>query len=232
MPERSVRFSVRGANGCRAATWKLLTLIGGGKSDVYLTCRSLGGALKTSLHQSGSWHVGFVRSYLEKNLEHEHRLRQNPYLDRWPRPTEISPGLTLAYRIIVPIAGINVPIGADVPESLVWIPAAPQNKAVEIAILFASPHTVIGGWPGRKAMGTDLVGKLDFESGETVWIVSHVVDVPSINLAPGSAITWFRGRSAQDFANGFARVILFGDEPGGSRYMVDMALQIEEGAGR
>ena len=102
MPQQSLRFSVRDQDGNRAATWKLLTHTGSGKHDVYLTCRSLGGALKSSLHQSGSWHIGFIRDFLEKNLEDGHPKRNDPYIDRWARPTETGPGVTLAYRIVVP----------------------------------------------------------------------------------------------------------------------------------
>lgn len=224
MPEQSLRFSVRDEDGNRAATWKLFTTMGRGKQDVYLVCRSLGSALKASLHESGSWHIGFDRGYVEENLAADDLKREDPCLDRWPRPTEINPGVTLAYRIVVPTSGVTMPIDEMLPESIIWIPAAPTGKAVELDVLFTKPDAVISSWPGCGSMGTELVGSFTLDNGETVWVVHHVVDIPGFILPSTGKMTWFKGKGAEDLSGGSVRAILFYDAVGGSRFMVDCAV--------
>ena len=224
MPKQSLRFSVRDENSNRAVTWKLLTQTGSGKHDVYLTCRSLGGKLKASLHQSGSWHVGFIRDFLNENVDDGHPKREDPYIDRWPRPTEIAPGVTLAYRIVVPTSGVNIPITHNLPKSIIWIPAAPDGKAVEIDVVFTHPDTVVSSWPGRNTMQTELVGTLVLENQEGVWVVHRVVDVPAFNLPSGSNPLWFKSGRDVNLADGNIRAILFGNSDDGSRFMVDCAV--------
>lgn len=227
MPKQSLRFSVRDANGNRAATWKLLTQTGGGKHDVYLTCRSLGGKLKASLHESGSWHVGFVRDFLNENLDDGHPKREDPYIDRWPRPSEIGPGVTLAYRILVPTSGVNMAIEDTLPGSIIWIPAAPDGTAVEIDVVFTAPDAVVSNWPGRSSMNTELVGKLVLENHETVWVVHRVVDVPGFNLPSTCDPTWFKSGRDVNLTDGSIRAILLGNSDDGSRFMVDCAVQTD-----
>ena len=65
MPEEAIRFGVTNEHAQRSSTWKLWSRVGGGKSDVYLTCRALRGAAKASLHESGNWHVAFAKEYLD-----------------------------------------------------------------------------------------------------------------------------------------------------------------------
>lgn len=224
MSKQALRFSVRDANGNRAATWKLLTQTGGGKHDVYLSCRSLGGKLKASLHESGSWHVGFVRDFLSENLDDGHAKLEDPYIDRWPRPTEIGPGVTLAYRIVVPTSAVNISINDSLPESILWVQAAPDGKAIEIDVIFTGADTVVSNWPGRNSMRTELVGKLVLENQETVWVVHRVVDVPAFNLPSASNPTWFKSGRDVNLADGHIRAILFGNCDDGSRFMVDCAV--------
>lgn len=225
MPEHSLRFSVRDEDGHRAATWKLLTTTGGGKHDVYLACRSLGGALKTSLHESGSWHVGFVRGFAKENLAADDPKGEDPYLDLWPRPAEIGRGVTLAYRIVVPTSGVTVPIDEALPASIIWISAAPSGKAVEIAVLFTSPNAVISGWPSRDSMGTGLVGSLALDNGEAVWVVHRVIDFPTGDLPSAGRMSWFKGKGVDDLSGGDIRAILFCDAEDGSRFIVDCAVR-------
>ena len=51
--ENVVRFAVGGPNRPWSTVWRLWT--GKGTSDVYISARTLGGALKVSLHESGTW---------------------------------------------------------------------------------------------------------------------------------------------------------------------------------
>lgn len=68
MAKRSLRFGIHDGFTRRAATWKVWTETANGNSDVYLACRALGGSLKASLHQSGSWHIAIRQEHLNKML--------------------------------------------------------------------------------------------------------------------------------------------------------------------
>lgn len=226
MSEQSLRFGVRNATGNRAQTWKVWTRSGVGKHDVYLTCRSLGGKLKASLHGSGSWHIGFIRAFLNDNLEDGHPKRQDPYIERWPRPAPSAPGVTLAYRIVVPTSGVNVPITDSLSSRIVWIQAAPEGMAIEIAVVFTAHDTLASPWPGQHSMNTEFVGNLSLENGEIVWVVSHIVDVPELPMLSGKPTQFKSGRDI-DLANANIRGIIFGNHEDGSRFMVDCAFEIK-----
>lgn len=69
MADRALRFGVSNGIDRRAATWKLWTEPKDGKFDVYLACRALGGSLKTSMHQSGQWHVAYSKETFETKVK-------------------------------------------------------------------------------------------------------------------------------------------------------------------
>lgn len=223
MATHSLRFAVTDEHGNRAATWKIWARAGVGKHDVYLACRSLGGKLKASLHQSGSWHIGFVRSFLREELEDDHPKRSNPYIENWERPPEIAPGVTLAYRILVPTCGVTVPITDSIPSSMIWIPAAPKGKAVEIDVLLTAPDVNVSAWPGRRSMKTKLAGKFVLDNSETVWVVHRVDSVPQFTQKAGN-VTRFKSSTDVSLSDGDLRAIVIGKHEDGSRFMIDCAL--------
>lgn len=222
MTEQSLRFVVSDDEH-RAASWKIWTRSGQGKHDVYLACRSLGCILKASLHESDSWHVGFLRSFLSQELDADHPKQADPYIERWPRPPEIGPGVTLAYRILVPTSAVNIPISDSLPDSTIRILAAPKGKAVEIAVIFTAPDTKITDWPTRQSMNTELVGKLDLENAETVWVVHRTDDVPPLPAETRNA-TWFKSGREVGMSEDNIRGIIFGSHEDGSRFMIECAV--------
>lgn len=224
MTKESVRFAVRSERGLRAATWNLTVRTGSNKNDVYLFCRPLRGALKASLHESGSWHIGFLRNFAEENFENGHPKRSDPYIERWPRPNAFAPGMTLAYRIVTPSSGVTVPVTDDLPKSIAWIPAAPNGKATEVDIIFTDSGTPVSSWPGKNTKNTKYVGSLTLDKGDSVWIVHHIIDIPKLHI-PDVSPSWFRGRSKKDLSGGSLRAILFGNSDDGSRFMVDCAVK-------
>jgi hypothetical protein len=219
MSKQSIRFGISDSSGKRAATWKCWTLTGKGKDDVYLACRELGGALKASLHQTGAWHIAFSEEFFENGFADKPDGR---FIDKWPRPKEIAPGVTLAFRIITPYSAVNTPISSP-NENITWIPAPPKNRAVEIAIIITSPHALVSSWPGKNSMNTKLVGSMPLDSGETVWVVHRDIDIPNLGTLHGTP-RYFKGRSKDDLAKGGLHVLVFGDEKDGSRVILDSAV--------
>ena len=157
MAQRSIRFGVSDGKELRAATWKLWTETAGGNSEIYLACRSLGGELKASLHQSGKWHIAFSHNtYHEKIKGHVPSLK-NRFTEKWPRPAEIAGGITLAFRIVIPYFSVCGSRLSGNFKKVKWVPKAPELKATEIDILITKPTPKNTGWPGKRSMGTSLI---------------------------------------------------------------------------
>jgi hypothetical protein len=230
VPERSIRFGISDGAGQRGATWKCFAPIGQGRDDVYVACRELKGAIKTSLHESGKCHVAYEPTFFEQDVPDADRMARGRFIDKWPRPPEIAPGLTLALRINTPWSAVNVPNSdADFP-TVIWIPNAPQDQATEIDILLSTAVTVVAGWPGKNSMNTKLVGSLQLDSGAIVWVVYWVIPLPDLESSKAikAAPKFFRGKSMSDLEGASLRMIAFGDEPDGSRVIYDFAAELNQ----
>lgn len=221
MPEQVIRFGISDGSGHRAATWKLWTP--SNKSDVYLAYRELGGALKASLHQSGSWHVAYSQMTFEDVVQGAIPTQQDRFLEKWPRPKPIAPGITLAFRIVTPHSGVTSLI-SEPDENITWIPNSPPPRATEIDIMIISPITPVTGWPGKNKMGTKPIGSYELTSGETVWAVYWVVDMPDLSPATKGAGRFYKGRTHEGLKSDTLRALVFGEEPDGSRVIYDCAV--------
>jgi hypothetical protein len=222
MPERSVRFVVADGQGHRAGSWKCLTYTGKGNHEVYLACRELG-VLKVSLHQSGDWRIAWVNGVLEQHLEDPSVIPSRIFM-QWQRPAEIGPGVTHALRIIVPLGAVCVPITEPFPAKTVVIPAPPPHKAVEIMIFYTSPTAVVTDWPGKRAMATELVGTLDLDNGERVWIVHRLDDLPKFPAQHGKP-TWFKGAAEMDWEDPRLRCLAYGRDDRGVPFIYESRVE-------
>ena len=135
MPEQAIRFCVSDSNGLRSASWKCWTPTG--KEDVYLTCRELNGAIKASLHQSGSWHSAYDSTFFDNAVRHEDRTDTGRFVDRWHTPTPLAPGVLLAFRIVTPWGSVFTS-QPDMP-GLFSAPKPAKGCAIEFD-LFIRPH--------------------------------------------------------------------------------------------
>lgn len=222
MPEQVVRFGISDGSGHRAATWRLWTP--SGKSDVYLTCRALGGTLKASLHQSGSWHIAYSERAFEKDVQGAVPTQQDRFLEKWPRPKPIAPGVTLAFRIVTPHSAVTSLIG-EADRNVKWIPNCPSPRATEIDIIIVSPSTPITDWPGKNKMGTKLIGSYELANDESVWAVYWVVDMPDLSPSTKGIGGFYKDRSQEDLKSDSLRALVFGEESDGSRVMYDCAVK-------
>jgi hypothetical protein len=227
MPQISLRFAITDDAGHRGATWKCFASVGNAMDDVYLTCRELGGAIKTSLHHSGHCHLAYEQGFFDENLTEEQKTAKGRFIDKWGMPQELVPGLTLAQRIVTPASAVTVPYSnADFP-GIVWIPNAPKDKATEIDMLVSSSSFVPNEeWPGQSSMHTHLVGLLQLDSGTKVWVVHRDTAMPKqAPMTTQAAPQFFHRKSASDLAGGPLRALVFGDEPDGSRVIYDLAAE-------
>lgn len=228
MAERALRFGVSDGNGLRAATWKLWTITTDGKFDVYLACRALGGSLKTSLHQSGQWHIAYTKHTFEAQVKGAIAGADNRFIETWPRPAEIAPGLTLAYLIVTPSSSVTTSIDCAYDTKITWIPKPSVNEATEVAIFISKPHVKMDGWPAKRSMRTSLIGSFPLENGETVWCVWRHIPLPDFKTAGSGVGQFYRGKTKEDFKDAELRALAFGETEGGWRVMYDCAVQVKE----
>lgn len=228
MGEQAIRFGVRAASGRRAATWKVWAP-SGSAHDVYLAYRALKGELKASMHQSGAWHIFFSKQFYESGFADEGTRPATRFSDKWPRPSEIVPGVTLAFRIVVPWFSATVEAPKEEPE-VVWVPPASDGHAIEFAIIITSPTCVVSDWPAKRSMKSEFVGSFPLISGEAVWVVHTTIPFKVPGPTRGAA-RFFKGVNPTELKSGGLRAVVFGSEPDGSRVMYDVPVIAEYNAG-
>ncbi len=222
MPEQAIRFGISDRAGYRAATLKLWTP--SNQSDIYLVCRELRGELKSSLHKSGNWHVAYSQTTFEADVQGAIPSQEDRFIEKWPRPKPIAPGVTLAFRIVTPYSAVTSVI-KELDKKVVWIPNCPPPHATEIDIIFVAPTTPITGWPGKSNMGTKLVGSYELTNGESVWVVYWVVNMPDLSPTSKGTNTFYKGRGEEDLKSSDLRAIVFGNELDGSRVIYDCTVK-------
>lgn len=203
--KQSIRFGITDGSGKRASTWKCWTPVGVGRSDVYLTCRSIGFALKVSLHQTGEWHIAYSEEFFAENPDALADRPQGRFIDKWTRPSGIAPGVTLALRIITPYSAVSIPI-ASLNRTIAWITVPPPSQAVEIDIFITSPHALVSSWPGKNRMQTKMVGSMLLDNGEKIWVVYRVIECPDFEDMCGTP-RYFKGRSKDDLKGKGLRIL-------------------------
>ena len=211
----------------RTATWKYWTP-DAPKHDVYLACRQLKGELKASLHQCGQWHIAFSRCFYDTAFADEATRPRTRFTDTWRRPPDIAPGITLAFRIVVPWFSATVSHNVEIPN-VIWIPSAPKHKAIKVYILICAPHSVATDWPGKSGMETSPVGSFRLATSDIVWIVHRTIPFQIPPKQQGNP-TFFKGVDQSALTKMGLRAICFGDQPDGSRVMYDFPVKIQRNA--
>lgn len=221
MPAREIRFAVCSPDGLRAATWKCWSPPR--KCDVYLACRELRGALKTSLHESGNWHVAYLKDFFDNQVGTA-QSKQGRFIERWDRPTPIAPGVTLAYRVVTPWSSCNT--RGTLPGSVHVVPRPAEGQAIEFDIFLIDSKIPISGWPGKNKQATRLVGSYALPNGASVWVVWWEVKMPDLPQLRGNA-TFYKGKNARDLELGNLRALAFGAEADGSKVIYDCVVKYE-----
>jgi hypothetical protein len=219
MPTQTLRFGVFDGADLRAATWRCWSPHG--KEDVYLSCRELGSVFKTSLHESGQWHVAYDNNFFTRNVREEDKSEKGRFITKWAAPQPIAPGVQLAFRIITSCSSVCTPY-TNV-ANIIQLPKPAEGTALEIDILIVEPTVkLIPEWPGKDNMNTSLVGSFQLPSGRTVWIVYWEIPVPAImtNQLTGR-VKYYEGYTREDMNIDGLKVLVFGEEPDGSRTFYD-----------
>lgn len=224
MAKPCIRFGVRSANGMCSDIWKCWTSVGVGKRDVYLTSRPLGkSALKLSLHEGGQWHIGFDASQRER-LFQDGAEPASRFLSKWEGPEAGSGGYLLASRVFFPWS-CPYATRSDAPSDTVWIPSAPKEQMVEVAVFLMSQRGQEGGWPGKSAMGTKLVGRIALEGPGEVVVVHRDVPMLQDSEPRSGSMRYFRDRSEGDLLAA-DRMVAWGQADDGSIMFMESKLEV------
>jgi hypothetical protein len=167
----TVRFGVGSPTRERSSVWRLW--VTPNSNDIYLAPRVSAHEFKASLHQSGVWRIGVTKEHQESDWSLI-GPDQDRAMRKWARPPELIPGLTTAFHVVVPWSEVALPSHRR-PEKrgrVFWAPIPPPGRVAVFSVLISTPSAVVTGWPGKKSMGTSLVGKLGLPNGDTVWVVA------------------------------------------------------------
>ncbi len=88
-------------------------------------------------------------------------------------PSPVIPGLVRAFTLLVPASEVQ-PLPGTVRRSVHWTPVPAVGQVVEFSLLLSEPGCLVSGWPGKRSMGTSLVGRLSLPDGRAAWVVSRV----------------------------------------------------------
>jgi hypothetical protein len=99
---------------------------------------------------------------------------------------------------------------------------------VEVAIFLVNVLVAPDDWPGKSAMGADLVGRIPQEGGGEVIIVSRTAEMWQESLPKISTPSYFRGKSESDLLEA-NRIVVWGDSPDGSITFIETMLAGEHG---
>ncbi len=136
-------------------------------------------------------------------------------MERWQRPPESRPRITVAIRFHTPLGALQKPKRSET-KSFVTVPPPKVGMATELLILFVASNTDF------VSKNNDVVGKLQLCNGEQVIVVSvHTAVKQPDNLINGKVqIPDFtqRVRLSDLFVANFG-IVLMGSASDGSRML-------------
>lgn len=213
--QTTLRFSVTDGDK-RASIWSIV--VPKKKPEVYIFNKFLG-SINVSFHGSGKWHTKFA------DLEEKQRVSFNQdvtdaYIEKWRRPDESKPNVTVAFRIITPWGSVR-PQKSTSNKSFVPVTNAEPGHNTEIIILFIKPGIEL------EVKNAQLIGSITLCNGETVVVVR--TQIPLSTRAPSSPIKIpdFTNRiSFIDLFRGNLGTIVHGTASDGSRVMWDIVIRV------
>jgi hypothetical protein len=173
VPRQTVRFAVGSPTGPRSRTWRLW--VPKGKSDVYVGSRRTSNSVKLSLHEPGPSRFALTSEFIEASDFEAPEGRDARLAEEWERPRTKVPERPVArpLSIVVPWDEV-LPRGVEETGDVIWTPAPPEGTCVHFDVVYVAPGVRVTGHPGARSMGTELVGRVDLENGERVFVTSIV----------------------------------------------------------
>lgn len=220
---KTCRFTIINNAGQRASVWILrYTLRDNGDQDVYLTTHRLRKAIHASMHASGQWQIVYPPSYFEGNIKGVSPKGATRHIDKWRRPKEIKPGVTLAFRIHTLFSAVNIQ-HINPYDGLIEIPNAPEGKSIEIWVLFIDFSKI------KAIKGVNVVSEISMIGEQKLLVVSRVTDIinPLTDVEQRVNFRFLNGKSKKDLIGPDLRAIIFGENiDDGSRIIWDCVMRL------
>jgi hypothetical protein len=145
-PGRSRRLQLGGDEGRCSTVWGVFSAKH--SADFYICPRMAGGAVKISLHQSGSWHAGLTLEHVRQN-----QIVDSRHWDVWERgQNDLAPGTLRAWYLLLPDQELR---SGSCDEKAYQLPAVGAGHAASVEflmmsddgpkVLFDDAH-VVGRW--------------------------------------------------------------------------------------
>jgi len=86
----------------------------------------------------------------------------------------------------------------EAPVDNRWLACAGKGEMLEVAIFLLNVPVARDAWPGKSAMGADLVGRIPLDGGGDVIIISRTAEMWQESLSKSGTPSYFRGKSKSD----------------------------------
>ena len=168
--DQVLRFAVGKADGPRSRTWRLW--VPKSKSDVYVSGRTLGHAIKVSLHEPGPARFALTKQWVRKTGFSAPAGKDARLAVEWDRPRPHPPKrIARPLSILVPFDEVQQRHTVE-DGSVVWVASPGHGECVHFDIVYVPSVADVTSHPGARSMGTKLVGRLTLENGQHVFVTS------------------------------------------------------------
>ena len=168
--EQVLRFAVGSPDGPRSRTWRLW--VPPRKSDVYVSSRRVANSAKVSLHEPGPARFALTREFVRMSSFKAPEGRDSRLAVEWERPRPKPPAqIARPLALLVPWDEV-VDRGVAESGNVLWTPSPPEGTCVHFDLVYTPSGVTVEGHPGARSMGTQLVGKVELENGELVFVTS------------------------------------------------------------
>jgi hypothetical protein len=181
----------------RSSCWRVRA--GAHRPELFIEREHPGPSFHVSLHESGHWHMK-VRDEVVRE---------------WLRPDEFHPGYTRAMVIVQPIAVATLIVAPHEDAVLVDLAGDGDIPAL-FSIFIERPGADPEGWPGRTAMGTELIARLELaaDAGTACIVLERARYEPKSTHTFGGATDDQLADMLRVAAEGELYTTLFGDHEG------------------
>lgn len=130
--------------------------------------------MKVSLHEPGPARCALTSEWVRRTGFRAPEGKDRRLAQEWLRPRPIPPNkIARPFTIIVPHDEVRARPAAK-EGNVTWIAPAPEGQCIHFDVVYTPAGVVVTGHPGARSMGTRLVGVVDLENGERVWVTALV----------------------------------------------------------